>query len=88
MFHTCVPNTGAGTIAASTMVDPDSIVLEVTVGLSPDTAVIPDAATMNFGLSVLWGAGTLTPTVPTFTTTHDTSGIDMVSGNLLSVSTS
>ena len=59
-------------------VDDDTIVIELILGLSADTALLADGASKNFMLDVNYGASTENPTIPTFTVTHDLTGINQV----------
>lgn len=71
-----VCNTGAGPLASNTTVDDNTIMLEVTIGLTPKTAVIANGATGSFGsVAVIWGSSTITPDIPTFIVTHNQTGI-------------
>ena len=70
---------GSQGIAADSVVDGDTVLLEVVVGVSPDTEIIGDGSTHSVNLIIDWDGNLLKPIVPTFTVTYSASGIVKVS---------
>ncbi|XP_076447924.1 uncharacterized protein LOC143284788 [Babylonia areolata] len=73
-----ISNVGSGAVAANTLVDDDTILVEVVIGVAAD---IPGSSTLDCTV-IVNGA---TATVPSFTTTTDQATITTASSNVMSV---
>nr|KAG5686353.1 hypothetical protein BaRGS_008367 [Batillaria attramentaria] len=78
-------NVGNGIMVADDNIDDDTIVVEVMVGLTSDTAVLAAGSSHTFDVEVNHDGTAITQTSPAFTVTHDTSGINMTANNITDV---